>query len=443
MGTKKSFFRNRYLLMAIIIIIALGLGMYFWQIRPIISTGEYKTPQESNIFVRFGMEAFDKILENYWAPKTVLSENNLAELFQLSLQKVASTSETLATNDRSGVAQMLAVALARVFANDGKRQLVIDTVGVALLNLQPPGRSALLSQKQEVAFRQVVSNINPSSDLYQNLGLSKGASVQEVNHAYESERMALGKATSTEAKNKLQEIAYAHEVLTNTDSKNLYDQAQIEPTVFTHIINKTLYLYISKISPTTTLQEFGRAVENASSTKGLDGMIIDLRGNFGGSPDFLTSFLGLFIGPNQYAFDLFHQGDYQVQRTSIGKFNELARYKEIAVLIDHATLSSAELIAATMRHFNLARLVGTTTGGWGTIENTYPLETIVDPNEKYALLLVNSITLRDDNQPIQGRGVDPDVDISNSNWKNKLGNYFHSPDFIQALRAKATQPPIR
>jgi len=33
-------------------------------------------------------------------------------------------------------------------------------------------------------------------------------------------------------------------------------------------------------------------------------MIIDLRGNIGGDLDFPQAFLGLFIGPNQYAFDL-------------------------------------------------------------------------------------------------------------------------------------------
>ncbi|MFH1780447.1 MAG: hypothetical protein ABH841_00335 [Candidatus Nealsonbacteria bacterium] len=57
--------------------------------------------------------------------------------------------------------------------------------------------------------------------------------------------------------------------------------------------------------------------------------------------------------------------------------------------------------------------------------------------------MVNSLTLRDDNQSIEGNGVDPNVDINNKNWQQELGEYFNDPDLISALRQIVPQPPIR
>jgi len=272
--------------------------------------------------------------------------------------------------------------------------------------------------------------------------VEKGVSKEAVEQAYKEKAAVLEKATTTEAKEQLKQVAYARDVLTNQNSKTLYDEKQIEPTVFRRIVGNTLYLSISKISP-TTLQEFGVAVDNASTTPRLDSMIIDFRGNIGGSLDFLKYFLGLFVGDKQYAFDLFHQGDYQVERTVLAKFEQLDRYKEIAILTDNMTQSTAELTTATFKRFNLAGVVGGTTRGWGTVENTYPIETVIGEDEKYSLLLVNNITLRDDNQPIEGRGVDPDIDIKNPKWKSELPKVFRNQSLIEAVSKTVTVEPLR
>jgi C-terminal processing protease CtpA/Prc len=57
--------------------------------------------------------------------------------------------------------------------------------------------------------------------------------------------------------------------------------------------------------------------------------------------------------------------------------------------------------------------------------------------------LVHAITLRDDQQPIQGRGVDPDVSITDTNWRSELSQYFRSASLIVALKKEADQPPIQ
>ncbi len=336
---------------------------------------------------------------------------------------------------------MLAAAMAKK-DDAAKKQLALDTLVVALYNLPPAGRSGLLSSGQVTDLRNEEKNINPAANLYQDLGVPEGASTDEVNKAFEAKKAALSASTSPQAKAALEQAAYAHQVLADAATKARYDQTKVEPTVFGRVLGGgTLYFYLDKISP-TTLEEFGTAILNASSTPGLDSMIIDLRGNIGGSLDTVPYFLGLFLGANQYAFDLFHQDDYQAQRTAIGALSELKRYREIAVMTDGMTQSSAEVITAALKRFRLAHIVGSSTRGWGTVENTFPLKTSIGA-ETYSILLVHSITLRDDNQPIEGRGVDPDVNTSNSQWKKELNTYFRSRSLIDALSQEATKPPLK
>lgn len=405
------------------------------EVKPIV----YKTTFESDEYVRFGMEVYDSILKNYWAPH---SQYDLSNFFKLGVEKVSGKSYTLSSTTREATAEMLSLAISSATSTEAKKNLALNTAIVVLYNLQPLGRNGILSTQQETQLRQTVANIDTSKNLYQNLDLEKGATPEQVVKAYEKKDEELKKATTTEAKAKREEIAYVKKVLTNPQSKSLYDQAGIEPTIFSHKIGDTLYLYISKISP-TTFGEFAYAIDSASSTKKLNSMIIDFRGNVGGSLDFLQNFLGLFVGPNQYAFDLFHQGDYQVQRTVQPKFPLLGRYKEIAIITDNMTQSTAELTAATFKRLRLAKVVGTNTRGWGTVENTYPVETVIDPNVKYTLLLVNSVTLRDDNQSIEGMGVDPNIRTTEKNWKTQLAETFNTNSLIEALKKTAGVAPLK
>ncbi len=397
--------------------------------------------QKSDVYDQFVMEGYDSIYKNYWAK---LSEDKFATLFQLSVQKASNqkTPPVLLTNDRAGVAKIVHTTLSTITSTTSQKQMAVDILTVATYNLEPIGRNGMFSKKQEVALRQNVSNINPTVNLYQNLGVEKGASVAVVEKAYEQKAVVLEKLATPEAKQELQKITHAKKVLTSEYDKKMYDETQIEPTISGKIIGTTLYLGVSKISP-TTLREFGIIVDRASTTPRLDSMVIDLRGNIGGALDFLQYFLGAFIGQNQFAFDLFHQDEYQVQRTTIAKFEPLARYKELAILTDNMTQSTAELTAAVFKRLKLATIIGSTTRGWGTVENTFPLTTVIDENEKYSLYLVHSLTLRDDNSPIEGRGVTPDVDVKDKNFKEEVRAKLRNSSLITAIEVQLKSGPLR
>ncbi|HTR18832.1 MAG TPA: S41 family peptidase [Candidatus Paceibacterota bacterium] len=438
--------RKRYFGVAVfVVVVALaGVGVYLWHGKNSAGTAaavQFKTPQEeSNKYVRFDMEAFDDIKAQYWQ---TASEADLASLFQLSLAKAANVpNESLATSTRAAVAQMLSQAFSGL-STTSQEQLALQTVQVALYNLAPNGRDQLLTSQARTDLQNTVDNVNPAEDLYGELGLPSGASSAQVEQAYAQKSATLAATTSEAGKQELAKVEQAHATLSNPTNKAIYDRTGAQPTVFSRALNAhTLYVDISSVAP-TTIQEFAAAIDAASTTPALTNLVIDLRGNIGGDLSFAQEFLALFFGPNQYAFDLFHQGDLQVQRTGgADKSSTLAQFKEIAVLTDAMTQSTAELAASALKHDRLAFVVGSTTRGWGSVEAVIPLQTSIDPNETYALELVEYLTVRYDGLPIEGNGVAPDVDTSKPDWTSSLSNYFTSPSMISALEDEAQKAPL-
>jgi len=427
---------------AALLAVALGLGGGWWYVHAGFggssqAAAVYQTQAEQHdVYVRFEMEAYDAIQKNFWMQP---GQYDLPKLFLLSAQKVSGASTTLATSTREAAADMLQSVFAAATSTEEKRAWAVGMLQVLLYNLPPTNRDQLLSKQQETALRQEVANVNPQKDLYGDLGLSKGASATDVDTAYKQKSAELAASSSPAAQQELKKVAYAHTVLSESASKTLYDQAQVEPTVFGHIIGHTLYLDLSQISP-TTLGEFGRAIDAASTTPGLSSLLVDFRGNIGGDLSFAQAFVGLFVGQNQYAYDLFHQGDYQPERTTLAQFGELSRYTHVAVLTDNMTQSTAELTTAALKRYKLATVLGTTTRGWGSVENTYPLTTVIDPNTTYALLLVNSLTLRDDEQPIEQNGVVPNISTNDKNWKSELAKTLPS-DLVSAVEQMLARAP--
>lgn len=355
-------FRRRFLVW-ILIVIAVAGGAYFYN-QKYVPAKEF-----SDTNVLFVMEAYDKIQKNYWNKP---DQYDLPKIFDLSFEKALGQATLVAPTDRATTALVVEEALKLATSTEGRRNLALQAVAIALYNLEPIGRNGLLSNKQEREFRDVVANKNPVT-------------------------------------------------------------GKVEATVKEQLIGKTLYLDIKQIAP-TTLQEIGEILEKASTTPGVNSLLIDLRGNIGGALGFLNAFLGLFIGQDQYAFDLFSQGNKKVERTTLAKYPLFEQYEEIAFLSDNKTQSTAELTIDAFKRYRLGKSVGITTKGWGTIENTYPIETKIDPEMDYMLLLVHSLTVRQDNQPIEGLGVAPDVDTSQPNWQSALPKQFNSASLINAIK---------
>lgn len=437
---------RRLVLIAFIFLLALGGGGVYWwhgqSVAAVAAASAAKTPQEAdNVYVRFDMEAYDDIAANYWQQ---VNDAQLAQLFQLSLEKAASTSsEPLATSTRDAVVQMLAQAFSGL-STTSQDQLALQTLNVALYNLTPTGRDNLLSSEAQTQLQNTVNNVNPSNNLYSDIGLQRGASSTAVAQAVAQKTAELSATTSAAAKQELAQVQKAASTLENPTAKTIYDQTGAQATVFSHILNShTLYIDISSVAP-STIAEFQAAIDAASTTPALDNLVIDVRGNIGGDLSFAQEFLALFFGSNAYAFDLFHQGNLDVQRTGgVASDPTTAQFKQIAVLTDQMTQSTAELISSALKHDRLAYTVGVTTRGWGSVESIIPMKTQIDPSEQYALELVEYLTVRYDGLPVEGNGVAPDVDTSKAGWQSHLADHFTSSYMVSALESEAAKPPLQ
>lgn len=408
--------KSIFLILGILVVTAIIAYLYF------INSSRPQL-QEKNTPKAFISEVYDKILENYWEK---IPDKDLLALFKLSIEKNGGQAVSSNFENKEQLLKNISDQTQKM-DEEQKTKFLSQVAGSVLATLAPAGRSGLYTQKQEVALKNTVENVNPEKDLYKDLGVQKGASEEAVQKAFDEKSK---KASEQE----LKQLSYAKEVLTEKDTKARYDQKGVEPTIFTRIYPpNTLYLQFKKFSP-TALEEFQKAFDDHKDNNQLNSLILDLRGNVGGAIDSTAYFLGYFLGKNQSAFEFYKKGEYLPFRTPTDKLTSLEKYKQIVVLTDQNTQSSAEMLAASLKKYHLGVVVGSTTKGWGTVERVFPLENQITPAEKYSIFLVHSITLRDDNQPIEGRGVAPNIDIKNANWENELFNYYRNPGLTLAVK---------
>ena len=393
--------------------------------------------KQKDVYLAFVSEVFDKIKENYWDS---FADAELVELFRASSEQISGLPVVLKENSRGELTNKITEIL-KNYDQPKKKEFVTRLADTVLSNLKPFGRSRLYSKKEEKDLVNRVNNIDPQKDLYSIIGVEKkaSASAEELSKAYQQKTSQLEKekVTNPEASEELKKVAYAYEVLSKDDTKKNYDQDKVEPTVFAKLLTSDIaYLRIKQLSP-LTLEEFQKAADGLSGNP--SSLIFDLRSNVGGAVDILPYFLGPFIGKNQYAYDFFHQGQSVPFKTLTGWLPSLIKYKKVVILVDGQTQSSAEVMAATLKKYNVGVVLGSKTKGWGTIEKVFPLETQLDQTEKYSLFLVHSLTLRDDNQPIEGNGVEPTVDITKPDWEKELFTRFESSELVLAVKTLIAQ----
>ena len=143
--------------------------------------------------------------------------------------------------------------------------------------------------------------------------------------------------------------------------------------------------------------------ELTSADGGVDGVIIDLRGNGGGSLLEATQLTGLFIksGPIVQIKDA--RGDVN---TEDDNDSAVVYDGPLAVLVDRGSASASEIFAAAIQDYGRGVVLGEPTFGKGTVQSVVPLD-------KEGLLGQLKVTIaqffRVNGEGTQHRGVVPDV----------------------------------
>lgn len=387
---------------------------------------------KKDIYLAFIDEVYQVIKENYWEK---ISDEELTNLFQLGAERLTGKPEKIKLKDKANLEKILAKILKTLKSKEKKKEFTAKLADIVLANLKPFGRNRLYNKKEEKSLKERVQNIS-QIDQYKVLGLKKEAPQEEIKIAYQEKIRELEpkKGSSAKVKQEYDQVQQAYKILSDPESKKIYDLTGAEPTIDYRLIRPEIfYLHLKKISP-TSFDELKRITEEFDNKEELDTLIFDLRDNIGGSIDVLPYFLGPFIGFDQYAYEFFHQGEKTAFKTKTGWLPSLVRYKKVVILINEGTQSSAEVMASVLKKYNVGVTVGTPTKGWGTVEKVFPLKNQIDPKERFSIFLAHSLALREDGQLIEGNGVEPVININNPNWERELFAYIHYPELAEAVR---------
>ncbi len=154
--------------------------------------------------------------------------------------------------------------------------------------------------------------------------------------------------------------------------------------------------------------------------KGVDGIVIDLRENGGGSLSEATELTGLFIetGPVVQIKDNF--GKVEVERDPD---SEIAYNGPLAVLVDRNSASASEIFAGAIQDYKRGLIIGEPTFGKGTVQTLVDLGRFV-PGRKQdlgRLRLTMAQFFRVNGDSTQHRGVVPDILFPTASFSDDYG----------------------
>ena len=145
-------------------------------------------------------------------------------------------------------------------------------------------------------------------------------------------------------------------------------------------------------------------------SEGVDGLIIDLRGNGGGALAEATALTGLFIdsGPIVQVRDA--RGRTRINRDPS---DDLAYSGPLAVIVDRDSASASEIFSGAIQDYGRGIIVGEATYGKGTVQNLIDLDRYSqDPEQPLGQLkLTIAQFFRVSGASTQHRGVVPDITL--------------------------------
>jgi len=383
----------------------------------------------TDAYAKFLSEIIDTVQQNYWKK---ITEAQLAEIYVSGINRLTGQNIVGLPTDKKERLELLENILDKIDAGQ-KKDFCASLADYLMANLAPAGRSRLYGQKDTKALENRVNNRDENVDLYNVMGVEKQASLARLYEIYQ-EKLKQVDESSPDAKQKKELLDRAYATLSNDNARANYDKTGSETTVSAKLTTpEILYLRIKMFSP-NTYEELKTTIASFDRDKSPDTLIIDLRDNVGGNIDGLPQILGAFIGNGQHGYQFLHQEEKPDFLTTTGELSGLARYKKIVILVNGGTQSTAEVLAASLKKYNAGILVGENTKGWGTVERVFPIQSQIARDENYSLFLVHSLTLREDNQPIEGQGVAPAVNINDRDWEGQLYGYFRYPELAQAIK---------
>ena len=170
------------------------------------------------------------------------------------------------------------------------------------------------------------------------------------------------------------------------------------PTVTGEMLEDNIgYIQITQFSE-VTVEQFVDALATVRGS-GMEGLIIDLRANPGGS---LTSVIGIarMLLPEGL---IMYTEDKNGNREEYKCDGRREFDKPLVVLVDGNSASASEVLAGAIKDYELGTLVGTTTFGKGIVQTVLPLK------DGSGIKITTSSYYSPKGTNIHGTGIEPDV----------------------------------
>lgn len=185
------------------------------------------------------------------------------------------------------------------------------------------------------------------------------------------------------------------------------------PSVSTENFDGIGYIYVSTFSM-TTYDQFKSKLE-ALESKNINSLIIDLRGNTGGYLHVAKQMSELFLQKGDVIYGMqYRNGKEEYVKDSTAE----SRNYKIVVLLNSGSASASEILASALKDSYGATIIGTTSYGKGTVQETSDLTS--GSMVKYT----TAHWLTPSGKNIDGEGIKPDIEVN----LNKYDEYSYKVD---------------
>lgn len=250
------------------------------------------------------------------------------------------------------------------------------------------------------------------------------------------------------------------------------DEIKIPDVPYAGILNQKIgYIALNSFTQTASDEVKKNLIELQS--KGIEGLILDLRGNGGGLLVEAVKIVNLFVSKGQTV--VFTKGRTKTENVVYTTLGEpIAEKIPLVVLIDEGSASASEIVAGSLQDLDRAVIVGSTSYGKGLVQRTFDLKygskvklTIakyytpsgrcvqrLEYNEngnkpkEIPDSLLQKFKTKNGREVIDGRGIEPDLKIDDSNFsditktllvQNKI---FHFATSFAATHDSISSPEI-
>ena len=193
------------------------------------------------------------------------------------------------------------------------------------------------------------------------------------------------------------------------------------PSIDARVIdNNFCYIKIETFNDTTE-SEISTVLENVcGDRKKIQGAVIDLRNNPGGTLESAISVSNLFLKKGVIVSAKGRDNELIFVRSATGR-DSLSGLPMVTI-VNKKSASAAEIFAGAMQDNKRAIIIGDSTYGKGSIQEVVPLKS------GGAVILTTAKYFRPSGEPITQSGIRPDIKIHNNNRAQMTNNGKYSDD---------------